>query len=330
MSQPTPGDVYVSKPLTNTSLAYWQQDKCFIADRMFQAVPSDDQGGIVWEFDREYFLRNEMKIRAPNAASAGVGFKLNQLTYAMPVVALHHDIPDQRRANESSPISSDRAAALLLSQQAKQYREIVMKAKVFQSGSWSITAQTGVPGAPGANQFKQWNDAAATPIKDVIAWKELIKLATGLRPNVLSIGQPVWNFLKTCPDVLDRIKYGQTPGSPAEVTLAAVAGLFELDEILVSDVVQATHVEGNATFASSYVIGKEGVLFYRPPAPSLETPAAGYTMVWRGYMGASSIGTRVKKFRMEMFASDRIEIEQAFDPTVFGKFFGVYLATVVA
>jgi hypothetical protein len=330
MSQPTPSDVFVSRPLSNVSLAYWQQDQMFIADRMFQAVPSDDQAGIVWEFDREYFLRNEMKVRAPNTQSAGVGFKLNQLTYAMPVLAVHHDIPDQRRANERSPISSDRAAALLLSQQAKQYREIAMKAKAFTSGAWSTTAQTGVAAGPAANQFLRWDDNAAAPIRNMIAFKEIIKLATGLRPNVLAIGQPVWNALRTCPDIMDRIKYGQTPGSPAQVTLAAVAALFELDEILVSDVIQATNLEGNATFASSYVIGKEGLLFYRPPAPSLETPAAGYTMVWRGYMGMNDVGVRVKKFRMEPLASDRVELEQAFDPTVFGKFFGLYLATMVS
>jgi hypothetical protein len=330
MSQPTPGDVYVSKPLTNVSLAYWQKDSDFIADRMFPPIGSMDQGGIVWEYDREYFLRNEMKVRAPNAASAGVGYKLNQLTYAMPVLALHHDIPDQRRANESNPLSSDRAAALLLSQQAKQYREIVMASKVFAASKWGNADQTGVAAAPAANQFLQWNDAAATPIKNVIAWKELVKLATGVRPNVLAIGQPVWNALKTCPDIIDRIKYGQTPGSAAEVTKAAVAALFELDEILVSDVVQATNKEGNATFASSYVIGKVGCLFYRSPAPSLEVPSSGYTMVWTGYMGASSVGTRVKKFRMEELASDRIEVEQAFDPTLFGRYFGVYMSAMVA
>ena len=37
------------------------------------------------------------------------------------------------------------------------------------------------------------------------------------------------------PDIVDRLKYGQTAPRPAQVTKEAMAALFELDEIMVMD-----------------------------------------------------------------------------------------------
>jgi len=331
MSQPTPGDVFVSAPLTNVSLNYVQDQSASIADRMFPVVPVSIQAGIVWEFDLAYLLRNGMKPRAPNAESEGIGNKLNQKTYAAIVEALHIDVSDQRRANETMPINADRSATIQLTQQAWQRREITLKAKAFATGKWTgFTDGTGVAGAPGANQIKQWNDAASTPVKDVTTLSTNLKLATGIRPNKIAMGRQVWDTLKYNPDVIDRIKFSSGNSTPTIVTMQAVAALFELDEILVSDVVQATSNEGAATLTTAFVVGKEFVLFYTPPAADIDTPSAGYTFAWNGYLGASALGSRMKKFRMEPNAADRIEIEQAYDQAIMSSLLGGYYSTVVA
>lgn len=330
MSQPTPGDVYVSRPLTNVSLAY-SQESSYIADKMFPVIPSEDQGGIIYEWDPEYALRNEMKPRAPNAPTAGVGMKINQKTYFTIPYGLHHDIPDQRRANERSPIKSDRAATKLLTDQALQHREILLKSKAFGTGKWTAVAdQTGVPGAPAANQFKQWDQSSSTPVKDVRTLLSSAKLAVGVRPNRMAMGQQVWDALLTNPDIIDRIKYGQTGPGVAEVTLAGVAQLFGVKEILISDVVQATSKENAPALVNAYIIGKEFVLFYTPDEPGLEVPSAGYTFTWSGYMGATVLGTRMKKFRIEANAADRIEIEQAYEQNLCAPKLGVYGSAVIA
>jgi hypothetical protein len=331
MSQPTPGDVFVSAPLTNVSLHYVQDQKASIADRMFPVVPVNIQAGIVWEFDLAYLLRNGMKPRAPNAQSEGIGNKINQKTYAAIVEALHIDVSDQRRANESAPINADRSATIQLTQQAWQRREITLKSKAFATGKWTGFADgTGVAGTPTTNQIKQWNDAASTPVKDVTTLATNLKLATGIRPNKISMGRQVWDALKYNPDIIDRIKFSSGNSSPTIVTMQAVAALFELEEILVSDVVQATSNEGAATLTTAFVIGKEFVLFYAPQSADIDTPSAGYTFAWNGYLGASALGSRMKKFRMEPNAADRIEIEQAYDQNVMSSALGGYYSTVVA
>jgi hypothetical protein len=329
-SQPTPGDVFVSRPLTDASLAYFQDESAFIADRMFPGLPSPLQAGTIWEWTRDFFLRNEMAARAPNAQSAGVGMKLNSISFAAILYALHHDIEEQRLANEMSPISSDQAATLLLTQQCLQFREIQMKSAAFSTGIWTgQTDQAGVAAAPAANQFVQWDQATSTPIKNVAAWQTAVKTNTGIRPNVLAMGRQVWDALKSNPDIIDRIKYGSSNGAPTLVTPNAVAALFELDEVLISDVAKETANEA-ATQAYSFVIGKELVLFYRPKVAAVNVPSAGYTINWSGYMGATSVGMRMKRFYIPEIASWRVEAEQAFVQKVTSSALGAYASAVVA
>lgn len=330
MSQPTPGDVFVSAPLTNISINYVADQSSAIADRMFPPVPTVLQAGIVWEWDLGYLLRNGMKPRAPSAESAGIGNKLNQKTFACVVEALHHDIPDQRRANESSPINSDRAATIQLTQQAWQRREITLKAKAFKTSLWTgMTDQTGVASAPGSNQFVQFNQTTSDPVATVRSQCKTIQLATGIRPNSMAMGQDVWEALMTNAAILDRLKFFGTPGNPTVVTMDAVAALFGLKQILVSAVVQATSNEG-ASLTTGFVIGKEYVLFYVPDAPGIDTPSAGYTFAWTGYLGATAAGSRIKKFRMEPNSADRVEIEQAYDQNPMIPALGGYASSVVA
>jgi hypothetical protein len=87
-----------------------------------------------------------------------------------------------------------------------------------------------------------------------------------------------------------------------------------------SNVATAQTINNNMSFIGEDPNTNSGkgfmLLLYVPPAPSILTPAAGYTFSWTGYMGASALGGRIKRFRLEENASDRIEMEMAFDMKV--------------
>lgn len=330
-SQPSPGDVFVSRPLTDASLAYWQDDSAFIADAMFPGLPSPLSAGTVWEWDRGYFLRNEMQVRAPNAESSAAGLKLNSIAFNAKVYALHHDIEEQRSGNELDPISSDDAAVLMLTQQSRQFREITMATKAFGTGIWTgQTDQTGVAAGPAANQFIQWDQASSDPVKNVAVWQSAVKTATGVRPNWLAMGRPAWDALKTNPAILDRIKYSSGNAQPTIVTKEAVAAMMELEGILISDVAQVTSKEGQASLTFGYVIGKVALLFYRPKMAAKNMPAAGYTVNWTGYVGAAGNGQRVKRFYIPEKACWRLEIEQAYDQMLTSAALGAFATSVTS
>ncbi len=329
MPQPMKGDVHVNRPLTNISIAYFQNASNFIADRVFPNIPVEKQSDAYWKIPRDSFNRDEMRVRAPGTESAGGGYEVdpNNTYYAL-VRAYHHDIPDQVRANTDSPLNSDREGTVLCTHKALINREKNFATQYFKTGVWA-TDITGVSGTPSGPQVKQWNDAASTPIEDIRRYKRTMAEKTGFAPNTLVLGPDVADFLYDHPDIVDRIKYGQTPNGPADVTLADLQNLFKIPRIFVAMGVNNTAKEGAAE-SSNFIMKQGALLCYSTPTPGIMTPTAGYTFSWTGFLQAGSNGTRMKKFRMEHLESDRIEIQSAYDQKLVAADLGTFFATVVA
>lgn len=330
MSQPTRGDVHVNKPLTNISIAYMQDAANFVADTVFPNIPVPQQADRYYTYDRGYFNRDEMKERAPGTESAGSGYSVdNTPTYFARVYAFHHDIPDQVRANVDTVLQPDSDATKLVSQKALIKREKLWVTRFFQPALWTFDVD-GVAAAPTpGTQVLQWNDANSTPIEDVAAAQDAILEETGQLANILVVGRQVWTALKNHPDIIDRVKYGQTPGGTAKISLQALADLFEVQRIVVMQAIENVSVEGQAN-DHAFIGGKKALLVFSPGSPGLQVPTAGYTFSWTGFMGAGAMGGRIKKFRMENLESDRIEIQMAFDQKLVSADLGYFWDTIVA
>jgi len=329
MTQPTRGDVHVNKPLTNISIAFMQEATNFIADTVFPNIPVQMQSDRYYTYDRGYFNRDEMKERAPGTESQGSGYSLdNTPTYYARVYAFHHDVPDQIRANADSVISLDSDATKLVSQKALLKREKLWVAAYFAGGIWTFDYD-GVAAAPIANQVLQWNDANSTPIEDVAAAMDIVLQETGFLCNKLVLGRQVWTALKNHPDIIDRVKYGQTAPGTAKISVQALADLFEVEQIVIMQSIENTAKEGAAN-VHAFIGGKKALLCYAAPSPGLQVPTAGYTFSWTGLLGSGAMGGRISKFRMEHLKSDRIEIEMAFEQKKVSADLGFFWDTVVA
>lgn len=324
MPQPTRSDVHVNTPLTNISIAYIQSASNYVADRMFPNIPVSKQSDRYYIYDRGDFNRDEMKERAPSTESAGSGYDLdNTPTYYAPVKAFHKDVDDQVRSNADTVLGPDRDATIFCTNKGMIHRERTFASKYLVTGVWS-NEKTGVNSdVVAGSEFLLWSDANSDPINDIRTGKRTVLQATGFEPNKLCLGQTVYDALIDHPDIVDRIKYGQTPGTPAVVNASSLAQLFDLQEVLVSKAVYNSAAKG-ATENSQFISGSNALLAYAAPAPGLQTPSAGYTFSWRGYLGASATGHRIKKFRIEKISSDRVEIEMAYDQKVVGADLGYF------
>lgn len=328
MARPTAGDVHVNAPLTNISVAYIQDAQHFIADRAFPTVPVLKQSDRYYVYSRADFNRDEMKERAPGTESAGGGYDLdNTPTYYAPVFAFHKDVEDQMRANSDAVLNPDRDATIFVTQKALIKRERSFAAKFLQASVWANEAE-GVASAPGAGQFLIWNDADSDPIGVIRSAKRAVLESTGFEPNKLILGTAVYDALIDHPEIMDRVKYGQTPGNTAMVNASTLAQLFDLQEVLVSKAVVNTAAQGAAE-ASSFIFGNHALLMHTTNSPSIMTPTAGYTFSWTGWMGASGMGHRIKRFRMEPLESDRIEIQMAYDQKLVGADLGYFFENAV-
>lgn len=319
MAQPSLSSVHVNRPLTNVSVAYMQSADNFIADKVFPSVRVTKKSDTYYIFNKNDMLRDEAKPRAPHTESAGSGFGLTTGTYNADVYALHKDISDQERANEDPGVSLDRTTVQWLTNRMLMRRETQWVADYFVTGIWGTSA------TPSA----LWdNYSTSDPIGDIETAIRTVMINTGLRPNVLTLGYDVDRWLKHHPDIVDRIKY--TGGLVNQVNLRrALAELFGLDNVYVAQAVTATNNEGE-TAAYAFTHGKHALLTYSPPAPALNTPAAGYTFVWDGVSDGMGESIGIVKFPMPELRSERIESQAAWDNKLVGTDLGYFLESVVS
>ena len=329
MPNPTASDVHVNAALTNISVAYMQEENSFVADRVFPIVPVAKQSDRYFVYDKGDFFRSEAQLRAPGTASAGSGFGIdNTPSYFADVYAIHKDIDDQIRANSDAAINPDRDATLYVTQQLMMRRELVWANTFFTNGIWTGGVQAGGgAGDVGVADLLNgaWSAAGSTPIEDVDKQADNMQRLTGYRPNKMVVGTQVHRVLKNHPDVLDRIRYTQE----GIVTEQLLASLLGVDEYMVARATNNTAAAGAADVMANIAGQDDALLCYAAPNPGLMTPSAGYLMAWNGFLGAGGQGNRIKRFRMEHLASDRIEGELAFAAELVSAELGAFFLNCV-
>jgi Phage major capsid protein E len=332
MPSPTQSDLHVNIPLTNVSIAYKQASSAYIADKVFPKVPVKKQSDLYWKYSKSDWRRTDVKRRAPSTESPGVGWTTTTGQYFTHVYAVHKDIDDQLRSNADSVFQLDRDATEFVTNQLLLKRDLDWNQKFFKPGVWE-TEYSGVTTTPNNSQFIQWDNAASDPIGDMQRWIIDFRRKNGVKPNKMVLGAHTMAALKQHPDIIDRIKYTQR----GIVSEDLIATLFDIPRLYTS--YATVEVSGNQIpdaeeqdkqHQFDFITPSKGALLVSTPdSPSLMTPAAGYTFVWSGYIGGNSEGTRIKRFRLERIASDRIEGEISYDQHVVCPDLGVYIGDAV-
>lgn len=313
--QPGRGDVHVDAALTNISVAFMQDATHFIADQVFPSIPVTHRSDEYFTYDRDDTRRNEVKPRAPGSESAGGGFNMGTDNYSCDVFAFHKDVADQTRANADPAVDVDEDATRFVTSQFMIQREVQWSSEFFTTGIWTTDITPG----------DLWDSGTSDPEADIDVGKTTILLATGYEPNTLVVSWQVHQALKKHPLIVDRYKHV----SSESITPQMIAAFLEIDRYIISKATYNTAAEG-ATAANAFVAGKHALLCYVAPSPGLLTPSAGYTFVWSGFTGASDVGARIKNFRLERNASDRIEGEFAYDNKVVAADMGYFFNGAVS
>ncbi|MFE9742951.1 major capsid protein [Streptomyces sp. NPDC006477] len=330
----TPGDVHVNQPLTQLMVSYYQSSpNSWIADRVFPNIPVQQQTDFYYKMGRRSFLQSNARKRAPSTETPGTDWNFTKDTFRCDTWGLHHDIEDQLRANADSNFQLDATGTELITQQMLLRREMEWHSKFFKSGVWAADLTGIASGTPTGNQFLAWNNTASSPIETFQKLRREFHLRTGIRPNFAVFGTDAWDALLLHPEIIERVKY--TQAIPGEISPQLIANALQIRNIYVSEAVEAVNTDeelvADPVPQTEYVADTASVLVgFAPPRASVGIPSAGYTFSWNGYLGASAFGGRVKRFRMESIASDRIEIEASFDFKIVAPELGTYLQNAVA
>ena len=317
VTNPTAGDVHVNTPLTNFSQKWLQSNTAFVSLMAMPNSPVAKQGDLYYEFNRADFFRNEAKIRADGAESAGGGFKLSTSPYFANVYAFHKDVTDRQRSNQDSVIRLDQSATEFVALKMMIAREILFRDTFMVTSTWGS----------GTDAAVDWSLTTSTPIADVRLGVRTVQSNTGFRPNKMIIGRQAWDTLQDNEDILSRVTGGSTVAQPANVRRELIAQLFEIEKIFVMDSVVNTANEG-ATEATGLISADDVLIYYAPDALGVDTPSAGAQFSWTGFTGATSNGHRIKRWREEKYEADRIEGQMAFDYKRTSTDLGYYLPAV--
>jgi len=330
MTQPTTESFHVDAALTSMSVAVLQDPGNFIAPNMFSNVPVAKKSDEYFVFDRSYFARSEARKRAPGTRVAEGGFELSTQTYTCEERGVSYPIPDQVKANADAAAPPEVAAQQWLTHQALLEQEIDFVSTFMGTGVWG-TDITGSAGTPGSGQVYQWSDYTnSDPIGDVRTGIDTILQNTGLMPNVLGISRPVFSALIDHPDIQGRINGGATTSQPSIANRNLLAQIFEVDEVTVGQAIQNTADEGQ-TADYSFIMGKDALLTYRQPSPSIMSPAAGYRFSWTGYLpGMNEFGFVIESKRRDEEDSDLYRYRSHYTNKLVASELGYFWDSIVA
>ena len=317
-------DAHIDRALTNMSVAYMQDASNYIADKVFPIIPVKRQADLYYIYNAGDFLRDEAKVRGAISESVGSDYDLASDTYYCKKYAFHKDVSPEERVNYDEPLDADKDAQIFVSQKMLIRREVEWASKFFKAGVWSNEIEG--DSAASAGKTIYWNLDTSNPIQDIT--NESVKMAarTGYRPNTLVLSPYVFNALKNHFDVLDRVRYTET----GIVTTSLLASLFEVENVYVAWAVVNNSAKGTADNID-FIMGKNALLCYSNPNPSLRTPSAGYIFSWTGLEGAGAYGNRIVRIPMNLLGLgvERIEGEIAFDAKKVSDDLGVFFKDIV-
>lgn len=320
-------EAHIDRALSNMSVAYMQDEKDFVADRVFPKIPVRKQSDVYFKYNKGDFFRDEARVRAAAAESAGGDYTIEVETpYYCKLWAFHMDVTEQDRANHDVPLDADRDAMDFVTQKMLLKREIAWADKYFKAGVWT-TEITGInTGTPTAGQALRFNLQTSDPIRVVTAASIEMAENTAYRPNTLVMSPYVYYALKNHEDILDRIKYTETGIVAADL----LATLFEVDNVYVAWGVVNNAAKGAAE-DMNFIMGKHMLLCYVNPRPAIKKPSAGYTFTWTGFDGLGEYGSRITRIPMDSLGlgTERIEGEIAFDCKVVAQDLGVFFKDIV-
>ena len=302
MPNPTRENVHVNRPLTNVAMNFIQEQSKYIADQVFPYVGTQNKSDDYFKFDKGDLLRVEAKKRADSTETAGSGYRLATEAFNCEVYGFHKDVGDQMRANSDNPLQPDRDATQFVVQNLLMKREILFGNKFMNHG------HTNYVGWDEENDTADWSPDGDNPIVDISSAMDTIA-GVWEEPNVAIMGRDVFRKLENNDDVVERYKYTQ-PNVDAGDLLANILGL---DEVYVGKALHNSAEEGASASISRCIPNDAMLLMYAPRSPQINLPSAGYTFGWEGLEGSDGLNVRMKQFRMEEKATDRIEGEMAFD-----------------
>jgi len=252
-----------------TSFAKKFTNNELIADRIAPAVMVNRQTDKYYIYGRESQELTERQLRATGSPAERIRISLSTDTYNCKSHALASEIGDEDRAGyaEAGDIEEDAVQAMIAKILLQREDELA----VMLTDTAQVTNNVTLAGA------SQWNDDASTPGPDIETGKSKVR-ESGVRPNFIAVGEPVFTKLRWHPAIKAAFQY-QTAKALNEADLAA---FFGVEEFLVG-----MASKRSPAGVQSFPWGKHAIVGFRDPAAGRMDVSGVKTFRWMGAPGTS-------------------------------------------
>ena len=273
------GLLRIADPVS-TALVQGYTNATLIGDKIFTPVRMAKESGRFPAFGQEAFvlpgnLKREVgeKVQRLQAQSGYVTQSLSE--YALGVAI------ENRERNEWAG-----APEMLLTSKLTQVTDRIALYREYLQAKLATTYTNYASALRGSGAAFKWGGATPTgdPVSDMRKLILTVQSYVGRRPNVAWFTPASWELFIQNSAVLNRIKYGGSPITPAQMSTRAAAELLQVEEVLVGYAVYGTGPGqggvGKAALTMGYlwdsVQSSNAGCFVRGTGGGIE-PAFGYT-----------------------------------------------------
>jgi hypothetical protein len=231
----TPGQVFVSKTLSNVSVQYKNED--YIGDQLMPVVDVDQVAGTYFKYGKSDRLTSYDDSIGPNGTPNEISETRSTDTYACTPHALVNYLDNETMRQQDAPLDEMTDLSEAVMDNLLLNKEIRKAAILTTAGSYDAANVQTLSGT------SQWNSTAGDPVNVLLRATSSLWMGNAPSDIVGWCGLDVWNVLRAHPAILDLFKYGGGNG-PALATEAMIASFFGWSKLLVGKARRQTANEG--------------------------------------------------------------------------------------
>lgn len=266
------GPAYVDPVLTTMSQKWGNDSEDFIAEKLFPVIDVPKPQGKYWAYNKDNLKTGgtNIDLRTGRSKTAEVTFGKSLENWGpLQEHALKDFISKDELDFTDSPLDIEADSVDNLNEVMKLSQEISLATMLRDT--LIITNNVTLSGT------SQWNDYAnSDPFIAIKTRVIALRNSAFKKPNTIAFSWDVWLQLADHPKLLERIKYNRD----GVITTADIVKLFSpygITQVFVGAAMYDTTTEGQTGTPTS-VWGKDVIIGYVTPRPSLRTVNGGYTL----------------------------------------------------
>lgn len=282
----------------------------FIGHIVLKPFEAARQSAEVGRIPLEQLLQEPDTTRAMGGTYKGGNYEFETWNYSTKEYGWKVPVDDRERKLYRHYLDADVYAAEICRDVVLRAREIRIKKKVYDTSVWTGASLTTAIGTP-------WSTiASADPVGDVIAAKAKVRASSGLMANAVIMGWTLWEKLRQCAKVIERIKYSGID-DPKKISVQMIAALFGVDHILIGGGVRNSAGKGLSASIADIWDKDKCMVAKIAVSGNVREPGIGRLFHW-AEDGSSLEGT-FESYRAEDNRSDNVRCRTETDEVIMYK-----------